>query len=70
MAKPYHPKSKQIDQMLWRFCSSKEIQLELRVDARVVLGRSSMLGLHLHRITDDERRMVEMMRKARGQIHS
>ena len=70
MATPRHPKGKQIDQMLLRFCQTKEIEAETRVYRSIILNRSVGLGLKFYRITEEERRLLEARRREKGIIQS
>lgn len=56
MAAPYHPLSKQIDQLLLRFYHSKEICAKLKVHGRIVANRALHAGFKREYITDEEKR--------------
>lgn len=63
MSHPRHPKSAKVDALLLAFAPVKQIVAETRAPSRLIYNRACALGLHLYRITDDERRLIEAKRK-------
>lgn len=68
MANPHHPMSKKIDEMLAAFHPSKFIELELKVDRKVITRRAIYKGYRMTLITDEEKRHLKQRRKEQGLI--
>lgn len=63
MAIPFHPLSKKIDELLLEFRPSKFIEMELRVDRKVIARRAAYKGYRMALITEEERRLLLKRRR-------